>query len=96
MRKSVDFKGAYTEKRTLPYEKIISLTTGRLYYGDIYAKAFYMLGKIYEEQGNTAKAIDHYEKFLNLWKDANPSIAEAEDASKRLAGLRAEWVASNH
>ena len=36
-----------------------------------------------------AKAIDHYEKFLALWKDADLGIAEVEDAKKRLAGL--DW-----
>jgi len=47
-----------------------------------------MLGKIHEQQGNTAKAIEHYEKFLSLWKDANPGIPEVEDVEKRLAGLK--------
>jgi cytochrome c-type biogenesis protein CcmH/NrfG len=47
-----------------------------------------MISKIYEQQGNKAKAIEHYEKFLDLWKDADPGIAEVEDAKKRLAGLR--------
>ncbi len=72
------------------YERITSLTVGRLYFGDIYAQSFYMLGKIYEQQGNTFKAIEHYEKFLTLWKDADPGIAEVEDAKKRLAGLKGE------
>ena len=35
-----------------------------------------------------AKAIEHYKKFLDLWKDADPDIAEVEDAKKRLAGLK--------
>jgi predicted hydrocarbon binding protein len=70
------------------YEKIISLTTGRLYYGDIYAKSFYMLGKIYEQKDFQGKAIEHYEKFLDLWKDADPGIAEVEDARERLAGMK--------
>ena len=72
------------------YEKITKLTTGRLWDGDIYAKSFYMLGKICAQQGDTAKAIKHYEKFLDLWKDADPGIAEVEDAKKRLAGLRSQ------
>jgi tetratricopeptide (TPR) repeat protein len=70
------------------YERITALTTGRDQYGDIYAKAFYMLGKIHEQQGDTTKTIEHYEKFLDLWKDADPGIAEVDDARKRVAGLK--------
>jgi tetratricopeptide (TPR) repeat protein len=82
------FKAGELEKAREEYERIQSLNIGRIIYGDIFANSFYMLGKIYEQQGDTAKAIEHYEKFLDLWKDADPGIAELEDAKKRLAGLK--------
>jgi hypothetical protein len=43
---------------------------------------------IFEHQDNTAKAIEHYEKFLDLCKDSDPGLTEVEDARKRLAGLK--------
>jgi serine/threonine protein kinase/tetratricopeptide (TPR) repeat protein len=82
------YKVGDSEKAREEYERITSLTTDRLNYGDIYAKSFYMLGKIYEEKDWKGKAIEHYQKFLDLWKDADPGIVEVEDAKKRLAGLK--------
>ena len=82
------FKAGILEKAQEEYAKVISPIPGRIGYGDIYAKSFYMLGKIYEQQGDTANAIEHYEKFLDLWKDADPGIAEVDDARERLAGLK--------
>ena len=69
------------------YEKITQLTEGRLGEGDIYAKAFYMLGKIAEQQGDKARASQNYRKFLDLWKDADPGLPEVADAKKRLSNL---------
>jgi tetratricopeptide (TPR) repeat protein len=76
------------ENALAEYQRITALTTGRLPFGDVYAKSFYMLGRIYEQKGLKGKAIEHYEKFLDLWKDADPGIAEVEDAQKRLDGLK--------
>ena len=42
----------------------------------------------YLVKGNKAKAIEHYEKFLDLWKDADPGIVEVEDAKDRLIKLQ--------
>jgi serine/threonine protein kinase/Tfp pilus assembly protein PilF len=84
------YKSGALEKARKEYEKIDSLTSGRIGYADLYAKSFYMLGVIYEQQGNTAKAIENYEKFLNLWKNADPGISEVEDAKNRLTELKSQ------
>jgi hypothetical protein len=34
------------------------------------------------------ETIENYEKFLSLWMDANPGIAEVEDARKRSAKFK--------
>jgi serine/threonine protein kinase/Flp pilus assembly protein TadD len=82
------YRAGDLDKAREEYEKILSLTTGRYGYGDIYAKSFYMIGKIHEQQGETVRAIDQYEKFLDLWKDADPGLPEVEDAKNRLVGLK--------
>jgi hypothetical protein len=32
--------------------------------------------------------LSNYEKSLALWKDADPGIAEVDDAKERVAGLK--------
>jgi len=87
---STFYESGDLEKALDEYERITNLTTGRDRYGGIYAKSFYMLGKIHEERGDSANAIENYEKFLSLWKDADPGIAEVDDARKRLAELKGD------
>jgi serine/threonine protein kinase/Tfp pilus assembly protein PilF len=84
------YKNGELEKAQETYEQLISLTLGRLHWGYEYVKSFYMLGKIFEEKGWKGKAIEHYEKFLDLWKEADPGIAELEEAKKRLAELKSQ------
>jgi tetratricopeptide (TPR) repeat protein len=74
------------EKAKKEYQKILSLSELRRDNGDIYAKSFYMLGGIHEQQSDKSKALENYKSFLLLWKDADPGIAEVEDAKKRVAG----------
>ncbi len=70
------------------YETIQSLTYHRIRDGDIFAKSYFMLGKIAENKKEKSKAIEYYETFLNLWKDADPGIPELDDARNRLAALK--------
>ncbi len=42
------------------------------------------------KKAGKGKAIDLYEKFLSIWENADPGIAEVEDARKRLAGLKSQ------
>jgi len=84
------YKTGDEDKAKDEYERITSLVDGRWWYGDIYAKSFYMLGKICEEKGWKGKAIEHHEKFLDLWKETDPGIPEVEDAKKRLSALKGQ------
>ena len=45
---------------------------------------YYRLAKLFEEKGWAGKAIENYEKFLDLWKDADPIFTEVADAKTRL------------
>ncbi|MFQ5917669.1 MAG: hypothetical protein ACE5I0_07655 [Candidatus Binatia bacterium] len=42
------------------------------------------------QNGWKDKPIEHYEKFLDLWKHADHGIAEVEDVRKRVDGLKGE------
>jgi tetratricopeptide (TPR) repeat protein len=52
-------------------------------------KCHYLLGRAYEESGWTDKAVDQYNEFLEIWKNADPGIPEVEDARQRLNNLEA-------
>lgn len=70
------------------FDKILSLHMGRIGDGDYYAKSLHMLGKIFEQTGQKEKAIAHFERFLDQWKDADPGVPETGEAKARLAALK--------
>jgi tetratricopeptide (TPR) repeat protein len=46
------------------------------------------LGELYEAKGDRAKAVSHYTKFVELWKDADPELQpKVAEVKKRLARL---------
>ena len=49
------------------------------------------LGELYEERGEREKAVEYYNKFVELWKDADPELQpQVEDVRRRLAALVGE------
>jgi len=76
------------DKAISAYEELITFSPenkGRFLAHPLY---HHRLALLYEEKGWRGKAIEQYEKFLDLWKDADPGIAEVEDARTSLAELQ--------
>jgi tetratricopeptide (TPR) repeat protein/predicted Ser/Thr protein kinase len=72
---------AMFEKGLLRYDE------GRTSWVPPCVKGHYTLATAYEKSGWTAKAVEQYREFLEIWKDADPGIPEVEDARRRLAAL---------
>jgi tetratricopeptide (TPR) repeat protein len=68
-------------------EKIMQLTTGRIRFGDLYAKSLYNLGRIHQLKQNPSEALKYYQDFLNLWRNADPGTAEMEEANNQIGAL---------
>jgi tetratricopeptide (TPR) repeat protein len=52
-----------------------------------YPRSFYRMGQAHERAGDPAAALEAYRRFLTLWKDADPDLAELQDAKARVAAL---------
>jgi tetratricopeptide (TPR) repeat protein len=55
------------------------------------APTYKRLGELYEAKGDRKKAADYYNRFVNLWKNADPDLqAGVKDVRGRLARLAQE------
>jgi tetratricopeptide (TPR) repeat protein len=50
----------------------------------------YRLAKLYDENGQREKAIEQYEKTLEIWKNADEDLFEMMDAKKSLESLKTD------
>jgi tetratricopeptide (TPR) repeat protein/predicted Ser/Thr protein kinase len=57
---SAYYKAGDSNKAQEEYENVLSMSYGRLYFGSLYAKSFYRLGKISEEKGKKMEAVRYY------------------------------------
>jgi serine/threonine protein kinase/tetratricopeptide (TPR) repeat protein len=76
------------EKAMEKYKHLVSRKMFGWEAQEYWIRAHYQLGKIHEEKGETEKAIQYYQRFLDIWKDADSGIPEVEEARERLAGWR--------
>ena len=81
------YKKGDMERARDEFQSIGSMTYGRKHYGDIYAKSYYMLGKVFEQLGEKREAKKNYEQFLEIWKNADPGLPEVDDTQARLKAL---------
>ncbi len=66
----------------------VNYADNSIVYGSFKVKAHYLMGKAYQNLGNTELAIEQYSTFLDLWQNADPDMAELEDARIRLNRLK--------
>jgi len=76
------------DKAFAEYERLVVFDPQREERYLIHPKYYYRLAELYEQKGLKSKAIEHYERFLSLWKDADPDITEVIEAKKRLSELQ--------
>ncbi|MFQ5606770.1 MAG: tetratricopeptide repeat protein, partial [Candidatus Zixiibacteriota bacterium] len=73
------------------FEELLTIYSDpRVYWPILSVKLHYWTGIAYEKSGWIDKAIEQYETFLDIWKNADPGIESVDDAKMRLARLKSK------
>jgi serine/threonine protein kinase/tetratricopeptide (TPR) repeat protein len=69
-------------------ENMLNRYTGsRLQYPPFAARGYYLLGMAYQQAGRNEDAVEQFQMFLEIWKNADPELEDISDAKKRLQEL---------
>jgi len=82
------YKRGDIDRAILQYEQLIDPDSNKRGRSLIRPTWHYALANLYEEKGQEAKAVEQYEKFLHIWKNADADRPKLIDAKKRLAKLK--------
>ena len=66
------------------FEKVAASTYIRAGQPIEYVRSFYFLGRIYEQQGDTAKSREAYRRFVGYWKDGDLDRERIAEAQKKI------------
>ncbi|MFC1568934.1 protein kinase [bacterium] len=84
------FANGELDKAIQTYEDLITFTPGKKDLRLINPIYRYRLAKLYEGKGWPGKAIEQYQNFLEIWRDADNDLPEFIDAKARLFELKSK------
>jgi len=71
------FKVGELDKAAKKLESVIRINPN-------HAQSHYLLGLVYQKRGEQEKAKEHFQKFINIWKDADEYLTQLIEAKKQL------------
>ena len=74
------FKVGELDKAAKKLESVIRINPN-------HAQSHYLLGLVYQKRGEQEKAREHFEKFMDIWEDADENLPQLVEVKKQLEVL---------